>query len=253
MFGEAVGYGGRIMMHTNPWSTPGFEMQICCLILAPSFLAACIYLTLKHVTRYCGEEYSRLKPRSYTWYFIGGDFGSIVLQALGGGIAAAGGHQHPKVANVGDHIIIAGIAFQLVVMTIAAVFIAEFYWRLRNRKPFIRKAATPSEASVSGSEGEKTAGGEEAGEVAVSRASGGPGVDKKFHMFISAIGFAFLMIYIRCIYRIPEMAGGWGGPVMRKENDFYILDGMMCALASIAFTAFHPAFFFAPMKRGWEA
>ncbi len=42
-FGEAVGYGGRIMMHKNPWDRNGFKTQICCLVLAPSFLAAGIY------------------------------------------------------------------------------------------------------------------------------------------------------------------------------------------------------------------
>lgn len=25
---------------------------------------------------------------------------------------------------------------------------------------------------------------------------------------------------------VPEMAGGWGGTVMREETTFYILDGM---------------------------
>jgi len=206
MFGEAVGYGGRVLMHGNAWSTPGFEMQICCLVLSPSFLAACIYLTLKYVTRYCGEQYSRLKPRLYTWYFIGGDFGSIVLQAIGGGTAAAGGHQHPKVANTGDHIIVAGIAFQLVVMSIAAAFIAEFYWRLKHNKPFMTKsqvAPSPPASANNFSDQEKAAGhgivpNEE---LAVAQASGGPGVDTKFKIFIAAIAFAFLAIFIRCIYR----------------------------------------------------
>jgi len=254
MFGETVGYGGRIIMHKNAWSTPGFEMQICCLVLAPSFLAACIYLTLKHVTRYCGEQYSRLKPKWYTWYFIGGDFGSIVLQAIGGGTAAAGGHQHPKVANVGDHIIVAGIAFQLVVMSIAACLIGEFYWRLKHNKPFVKAKVASSQGSATNrSEEEKGAGQDVAEETAMAQVSGGPGVDTKFKIFIAAIAFGFITIYIRCIYRIPEMAGGWGGPVMRKEKEFYLLDGMMCALASIAFTAFHPAFLFTPMKKGWEA
>jgi hypothetical protein len=71
LFGEAVGYGGRIIMHHNPWSQNGFKIQICCLVLAPSFLAAGIYVTLKHLVIYCGPENSRLKPRLYPWIFIG--------------------------------------------------------------------------------------------------------------------------------------------------------------------------------------
>jgi hypothetical protein len=28
------------------------------------------------------------------------------------------------------------------------------------------------------------------------------------------------------ISSIPEMAGGWGNPLMQKENEFLVLDGM---------------------------
>lgn len=69
--GETLGYAGRVMMNDNPWSDGGFKMQICCLVLAPSFLAAGIYLTLKHVVLYCGPEHSWLKASLYPWIFIG--------------------------------------------------------------------------------------------------------------------------------------------------------------------------------------
>jgi len=45
---EAVGYGGRIMMHNNVFNGTPFKIQIICLTIAPAFLAAGIYLTLKH-------------------------------------------------------------------------------------------------------------------------------------------------------------------------------------------------------------
>ena len=32
---ETVGYVGRILLNSNPFSSAGFEMQICCLIIAP--------------------------------------------------------------------------------------------------------------------------------------------------------------------------------------------------------------------------
>ncbi|KKY23708.1 putative rta1 domain [Phaeomoniella chlamydospora] len=215
---------------------------------AVGFLAACIYLTLKHVTRHCGSQYSRLKPRLYTWLFIGGDFGSIVVQALGGGVAAAGGHAHPKVADIGDKIIIAGIALQLVVMTFAAALISEFYWRLKTKRPIRSKQVEPSPGPTTESEEEK---GTASPNATVPQGTNDFVSDKSFRIFCWGIGFAFLTIYIRCIYRIPEMSGGWGGPLMRKENDFYILDGMMCALATIAYTVVHPGIFFPPMRKGW--
>lgn len=64
---EAIGYGGRLKMNENPWSQDGFKMQVCCLILAPSFLAAGFYLSIKHIILYLGKESSRLAPRWYTW------------------------------------------------------------------------------------------------------------------------------------------------------------------------------------------
>ena len=49
---EALGYIGRLIMHSNPWSQAGFDIQIICLIMAPSFIAAGIYLSLKHIILY---------------------------------------------------------------------------------------------------------------------------------------------------------------------------------------------------------
>ena len=54
----------------------------------------------------------------------------------------------------------------------------------------------------------------------------------RFRIFCFAILIAFITIFIRCIYRLPEMAGGWGNPLMRKENEFLLLDGMYVINAS---------------------
>ena len=72
----------------------------------------------------------------------------------------------------------------------------------------------------------------------------------RFRIFCFAIGFSFFTILIRCLYRIPEMAGGWGNPRMRDEPVFLGLDGAMVALASISFTVAHPGFLFPPMRKG---
>ncbi|EME84187.1 uncharacterized protein MYCFIDRAFT_135704 [Pseudocercospora fijiensis CIRAD86] len=163
---ECIGYGGRLMMHDNPWSDAGFKIQVVCLILAPSFLAAGIYLTLKHIVLALGPEKSRLQPKFYTWIFITCDAISIVMQAIGGGIASAG---EGETINIGNHIMIAGIAFQVATMAL-------------------------------------------------------------------------------CIYRLPEMAGGWGNPLMRNEKEFLILDGTMIAIATVLLTVAHPGIFFPAMR-----
>jgi len=229
-FGECVGYIGRLLMHNNPWSQTGFKTQICCLVLAPSFLAAGIYVTLKHLVIYCGSEHSRLKPRLIPWIFIGCDFGSIVLQAIGGGTAAgAGNHgQNKKLLDAGDALIVAGIAFQVATMAVCAIFMLDYYIRFQRAKK--AKSAAHLE-----SEYEKN--------------TAYPKTSRNFRIFCFAIAVAFLTIFIRCVYRLPEMAGGWGNPLMQDETEFLVLDGMMVAIASIIMTVVHPGFFFEPMRK----
>lgn len=98
---EMAGYIGRLLMHQNPWSSSGFKLQVVALVLSPSFIAAGIDLTMKHVALTFGKELSRIQPRLYTWVFIGVDIFSIVVQAAGGGIAASG-DVHPELLKAGD-------------------------------------------------------------------------------------------------------------------------------------------------------
>jgi hypothetical protein len=203
---EALGYLGRVMQHSNPWKKAAFEMQICCLVLAPSFVAAAIYLTLKHFVLYCGPKYSLLRPRLYPWVFVGCDFASIVLQAIGGGVAAGGGSSdNLNIVNVGNNLIVTGIAFQVATMSACGILVLVYLWRYRKARPERHASSEKSDFDTTQANG------------AVSR---------KLYVFGAMLVLAYLTILIRCIYRIPEMAGGWGNPLMRKEKEFLLLDGM---------------------------
>ncbi|RYP20482.1 hypothetical protein DL767_009436 [Monosporascus sp. MG133] len=93
---------GWLIMHNNPWNPAGMRLQIVCLIIAPTFIAAGIYLTLN-----C-------------------DIGSIVLQAIGGGVAAAAAEESMNLLETGNGIAISGIAFQVTTMLICGVLAAEY-------------------------------------------------------------------------------------------------------------------------------
>jgi hypothetical protein len=125
------------------------------------------------------------------WIFVGCDIVSILMQAAGGGAAAT---EDSKLVVVGDHMIVAGIAFQLATQTICAVLAADYAFRTWKA----RKA-----------EGRGVLDGERKG--------------LKFYLICTTVGF--LTIYIRCAYRIAEMSGGWGSPLMQKESEFMVLDG----------------------------
>ncbi|KAJ6080499.1 hypothetical protein N7467_010252 [Penicillium canescens] len=224
-FMEMAGYIGRVLMNDNPWSGPAFKLQIVCLVLAPTFVAAGVYLTLKHIILNLGPQHSILKPRLFTWIFIGCDIGSLILQAAGGGVAAAAGNDDMAMLKAGDDIIIAGIAFQVGTMVVCGAFALIFFWRVFKHGD--------------GFAGEKNL---DTGLSAIT--------PKWMPYIIGAEVFAYFTVLIRCIYRIPEMAGGWGNPLMQKEDEFLVLDGMMIALACLAFTIFHPGVFLPSMRTG---
>ncbi|PYI23204.1 hypothetical protein BO99DRAFT_479324 [Aspergillus violaceofuscus CBS 115571] len=58
--------------------------------------------------------------------------------------------------------------------------------------------------------------------------------------FVGCQTVAFVTVLIRCLYRIPEMAGGWGNPMMQDETKFMVLDGTMVAIGSILMTVAFP-------------
>ena len=70
---------------------------------------------------------------------------------------------------------------------------------------------------------------------------------RNFKLFASGLVVSFLAIFIRCVFRIAEMAGGWANPIMRNEAEFIVLDSLMCAIAALCLTIFHPGLFFKPM------
>ena len=204
-------------MNNNPWSSAGFEMQICCLIIAPAFLAAGIYLTLKHSVLEVGSQYSRLQPRYYTWIFIMCDLLSLVLQGAGGGTAATANHGS-SMQNTGNDLMIAGIVWQVITLLVFGVLVVDYMLRVR-KNTHNHSAAAANILS-----------------------------DRKFKIFVGGLFLAYITIFTRCVYRIGEMVGGWGNSIMQDETDFIVLDGVMVTIATFCLTAFHPGWMFPPMQ-----
>ncbi|PGH03779.1 hypothetical protein AJ80_08649 [Polytolypa hystricis UAMH7299] len=221
---EMAGYVGRIIMNSNPWHDGAFKLQIVAIVLGPTLVAAAIYLTLKHLVLFIGEEHSRIRPHLYTWIFISCDVGSLVLQAAGGGVAAAAGRKDPKMLEAGNNIIITGIAFQVFTMSMCGLLGLDFFIRAFRNGAFSTTSATT----------EKTRSW------------------RAFKWFCAAEGLAYTTVLIRCIYRIPEMAGGWGNKLMQNEKEFLILDATMIAIACISLSVFHPGIWFPPMRTGYQ-
>jgi hypothetical protein len=78
-------------MHGDPFWKPWFLMYLIDLTIGPTLMAAGVYLCLARiVVVYDGEGggVARWRPRTYTLFFLGCDFLSLLLQAIGGAIAS---------------------------------------------------------------------------------------------------------------------------------------------------------------------
>jgi hypothetical protein len=211
---EAVGYGGRIMLHNDPFSDPGFKLQIVLLTFAPAFLAAGIYFTLKHIVLVFGAGISRLKPAWYTYIFITCDIFSIILQGAGGALASVATGPGDNLMDIGDNLMITGLAFQVFTLLVFGLLAGEYALRVHRNQNSLNPATYQLRRS------------------------------RKFRAFLIALGVSYSVILIRCIYRVAEMAGGWGNAIMQNEPSFIVLDSLMCVVATLALNALHPGMCF---------
>jgi hypothetical protein len=170
-------------------------MQIACLIFAPAWIAAGVYLNLQSLILTFGETTSLLPAKYYTPIFMLCDFISLLLQAIGGGFAG-GAAQNVALRNIGTNLMIAGVIFQVITLIAFAGLVLNYFFRTRSKWNSVAQEA----------------------KTLISQT--------KFRLFLAALATAFLAIFTRCIYRIAEMVGGWANPIMRDEAGFIALEGL---------------------------
>jgi hypothetical protein len=228
---ELLGYIGRIMLNRNPWGDSGFELQICCLILGPSFIAAAIYLTMKHLVLYFGPQYSYLQARLYPWLFIGADLLSIVIQAIGGGVSASASNKRDaKGLQAGNRLLIAGIAVQVATMSMCGVLV--LLYLLRWRKAHRRGAPATQGQALGLGGGSATPDGTGIARTE-SRVRGAHNavrstqLQKRVWVYCGAVVASYVFVLIRCIYRyvaVPPLLPSTPSfltPLVRQANNIY--------------------------------
>ncbi|KAH7006937.1 RTA1 like protein-domain-containing protein [Ilyonectria destructans] len=232
---EIMGYTGRIIMSSDPWVYGAFVLQLVMLILGPTLVAASISVTFKHIVLWYGPEYSIFKPWLYPWVFVGTDLFSIVIQSAGGVVSAkaiGGEVKNQELLDVGSALLVAGTTFQMANMVVCGGLMVLYLWRRRhgisNNAGGVRSSGAEAHNTSSCAESEQT--------IKPS--------DKKTKMFVRAITVAYILIIIRCVYRVPEQQMGWGNDLMQNEATFLTLDGAMMLISIWILTVFHPHFFF---------
>lgn len=236
---EFVGYVGRIFLSENPWNSNAQRTQLVCLILGPTFIAAAISVTFKHIFIYAGRQYSIVRPKWVPYIFIGSDLFAILVQVVGGVIAATALGNDSSTSTIFDiatALLTAGVAFQAANMIFCGGFVIIFLHRYRRAKKY--------KTNIPGEETEY--------HRAKSAATSDPASRREvrnFRVFNWTLALAYIAIIVRCVYRIPEMASGWGSELMQDEITFLTLDGMMIALATLCMTFVHPGIFFPFMRK----
>lgn len=106
-----------------------FVIQLVCLTIAPALISAPVYLSLGRIVKAYGRPFSLLAPRTYAIIFICSDLISLILQAFGGALAATGKTQHK--VDTGVHVLVAGLAFQVLSLFIFMALATHLWSRVR--------------------------------------------------------------------------------------------------------------------------
>lgn len=186
---------------------------LVCLTIGPAFLTASIYLCLGRIVIVYGQNISRFSPKFYTLTFMVCDFISLLLQAVGGALAATQDANDPS--RDGINIMMAGLAFQVVSLTIFIALSMEFVYRARKTRE--------SDLNFNFFELRKRT---------------------MFRLLPYAIAVATVTIYIRCVFRVAELKDGFGGELANNQTAFMILEGPMIIIATVALTVCHPGIAF---------
>lgn len=140
----------------------------------------------------------------YLYIFCTVDVISLVIQAVGGGMASVAFQQEP-VGNtdLGTRIMVAGVLFQLAAII---VFSFLFTWvvlkGLKSRGEILRET--------------------------------------KVRMVLGATVISVMVLVTRAIYRSVELLEGWSGHLMTTERYFFGLDGAMMIVAVVVFNIARP-------------
>lgn len=200
-------------MHFNPFNSNSFLIYLVALTIAPAFLSAAIYLCLSRIVIVYGTHLSPVRPGIYTIIFCTCDFISLLLQAVGGGIAAS--TKKVDLLNTGKNVMLAGLGFQVGSLVLFSGAAGYFFFRVwSNQDSWNQRYLT-----LIGS--------------------------RRFKAFLIGLVVATVTIFIRSVYRCVELSGGFQGKLFTKDEAlFMVLEGVMIVFAGSCLTAFHPGISF---------
>ncbi|KZT62422.1 RTA1 like protein, partial [Calocera cornea HHB12733] len=208
---ETLGFGARARNTQDLNNESLYKMQLACTILAPIFTAAAEYILLGRLMDYVGARFSLFRPALVAWIFITSDAISFLIQ-VGGAAAllarpdlnsnstAAQVQKAQNLLNLGDNILLAGLAINLASFVVFVMQVSYFDYKTRT-------AGAPT---------------------------------GRWRKLLYALYGSTALVLVRQVYRVIEFSQGWFGFLPTHEAYFYGLDSLVILLASAVYVWYWP-------------
>jgi hypothetical protein len=122
-----------------------------------------------------------------------------------------------KMFDAGNNIMIAGLVFQVITLLVFVVLAVDFAFRTKRSRIVSHSRDEGLLASL------------------------------PFRGMLAALTLSTFCIFVRCVFRVAELSGGWSGPIMGRQDLFIGLEGVMISVAVLAMVLFHPNLCFRDM------
>ncbi|KXH25857.1 hypothetical protein CSIM01_12512 [Colletotrichum simmondsii] len=193
--GDTFGHLGRAWAGSAPLSPKPFMLQLMLILVAPVFISATIYVNLGRLKEaLLGHQRRKCSPTSI---FILTDIIAFCTQ-IGGSLVQV--IANPKIMEIGGHVVLGGLLFQLFVLVVYFALVMRFQRATQRETIYLQH----------------------------------------WRRYVWTLIISVVAIWVRNLVRAAEFAEGWYGFVNQHEAMMYIFDSFLMFSVMFAYAVFHP-------------
>lgn len=193
--GDTFGHLGRAWAGSAPLSPKPFMLQLMLILVAPVFISATIYVNLGRLKEaLLGHQRRKCSP---TIIFILTDIIAFCTQ-IGGSLVQV--IANPKIMEIGGHVVLGGLLFQLFVLVVYFALVMRFQRATQRETIYLQH----------------------------------------WRRYVWTLVISVMAIWVRNLVRAAEFAEGWYGFVNQHEAMMYIFDSFLMFSVMFAYAVFHP-------------
>ena len=199
---EEIGYIARAAAFNSTGLLLPYILQAIFLLLPPILFAASLYMVYTRIIRAVqGERFSLTPQRWTTTLFVLGDIACLNVQSTGAGLLV-----NPKIALIGEYIIVAGLGLQ--VLMFAGFLLCCIVFNIRFRA-YVAETGAASEVP--------------------------------WQSCLNMLYSTSTAILVRNIYRVVEFIMGQDAYLFNNEWPTYVFDASLMLLVMIGFFIWYPS------------